>query len=65
MLKSTLSAFLGLEAEIRRLHSYEVPEIVALPIVAGSAPYLEWIGENVGKAKKGTPKSVRTPRQAQ
>jgi periplasmic divalent cation tolerance protein len=64
MLKSTLSAFVGLEAEIRRLHSYEVPEIVALPIVAGSVPYLAWIGENVGKPKKEKPKAVRTPRQA-
>ncbi len=28
------------------LHSYEVPEIIALPIVAGSQPYLNWISQN-------------------
>jgi len=32
-----------LEAAIRRLHSYEVPEILAVPIVAGSEAYLKWL----------------------
>lgn len=36
-----------LEAAIRELHSYEEPEIVALPIVAGSQGYLAWLSENV------------------
>jgi len=29
--------------KVRLLHSYEVPEIIALPIVAGNKKYLEWI----------------------
>lgn len=33
----------ALEAAVLALHSYEVPEIVAVPIVAGHQPYLEWI----------------------
>jgi periplasmic divalent cation tolerance protein len=36
-----------LEAAIRELHSYDEPEIVATPIVAGSKGYLDWIGESV------------------
>jgi periplasmic divalent cation tolerance protein len=28
---------------IRELHSYEVPEIIALPVIAGYAPYLAWV----------------------
>ena len=32
---------------IKRLHSYEIPEIIALPIVKGSKPYLEWISKNL------------------
>jgi len=32
---------------IRALHSYEVPEIVILPLGGGSAEYLEWIAEGV------------------
>ena len=41
--KTTLSKFEDLEREVRALHSYDTPEIIALPIVAGSAPYLEWL----------------------
>jgi len=37
-----------LEARIRELHPYDVPEIVALPIQAGSAAYLDWLAENTG-----------------
>lgn len=37
-----------LEAAIRELHSYEEPEIVATPIVAGSKGYLDWIGDSLG-----------------
>ena len=41
--KTTLAKFADLEREVRALHSYETPEIVAVPITAGSAPYLEWL----------------------
>jgi periplasmic divalent cation tolerance protein len=41
--KTTRSKFEELEREVRALHSYETPEIIALPIVAGSTPYLEWL----------------------
>ena len=30
-------------AAIRKLHSYEVPEIIALPVIAGYAPYMSWV----------------------
>lgn len=29
---------------IKRMHSYEVPEVIVLPIVAGYKPYLDWVG---------------------
>jgi periplasmic divalent cation tolerance protein len=41
--KTTREKFEDLEREVRALHSYDTPEIVAVPIVAGSAPYLEWL----------------------
>jgi periplasmic divalent cation tolerance protein len=47
LIKTNLSQFSALEAKIKELHSYQVPEIIALPIVAGSQSYLDWIGENV------------------
>ncbi len=47
VIKTDLSQFSTLEAKIRELHTYEVPEIIALPILAGSQPYLEWLGAQV------------------
>jgi periplasmic divalent cation tolerance protein len=45
--KTTRAAYGAVEAAIREAHSYAEPEIVATPIVAGSAGYLAWIEENV------------------
>jgi len=33
---------------VKRLHSYTVPEVIALPILAGSPDYLAWIDESIG-----------------
>jgi periplasmic divalent cation tolerance protein len=46
--KTEASRYPELEAAIRELHSYDEPEIVATPIVAGSAGYLDWISHSVG-----------------
>lgn len=43
MIKSVQQRFAELEREIRDLHPYDVPEIIALPIVDGSPDYLHWI----------------------
>ena len=45
--KTTTAKFAELEREVRALHSYETPEIVAVPIVAGSNPYLDWLNASV------------------
>ncbi|GAB4343725.1 MAG: divalent-cation tolerance protein CutA [Leptolyngbyaceae cyanobacterium] len=47
LIKSDLAKFAALEAKIRAIHPYEVPEIIAVPILQGSTPYLQWIAENV------------------
>ncbi|MCT7951390.1 divalent-cation tolerance protein CutA [Ancylothrix sp. C2] len=46
-IKTKLTKFDELETTIKKLHSYQTPEIIALPILAGSVPYLNWISENV------------------
>ncbi|MGN6257050.1 MAG: divalent-cation tolerance protein CutA [Solirubrobacterales bacterium] len=46
--KTTRAAYAAVEAAIREVHSYDEPEIIATPIVAGSAGYFAWIDENVG-----------------
>jgi periplasmic divalent cation tolerance protein len=43
IIKSSRPRFEDLRAELERLHSYEVAEVVALPIVEGSLNYLNWL----------------------
>jgi periplasmic divalent cation tolerance protein len=45
LIKTDLRLFSQLENKVRELHSYQVPEIVAVPIVA--SPYLSWISQQV------------------
>ncbi len=45
--KTVRSKFDEFEREVRALHSYETPEIVALPITAGSIAYLEWLSASL------------------
>jgi len=45
--KTTRGKFAELEREVRALHSYETPEIVAVPIIIGSQPYLDWLSESL------------------
>ena len=52
--KTTQANFAALEVAVRSLHSYETPEIIALPIIAASAPYLEWLTANVLPLSKET-----------
>lgn len=49
-LKTTLARLPALEARIRAEHPYQVPEIVAVPIVAGDPAYLAWIEDGVRDA---------------
>jgi periplasmic divalent cation tolerance protein len=46
--KTTRAAFERLRARVVELHPSELPEIVALPIALGHAPYLAWITASVG-----------------
>lgn len=45
--KTTKYKFDELEREVRAIHSYETPEIVAVPLTAGSTGYLEWLHSSV------------------
>ena len=41
--KATRARFDEIESKVRAMHSYETPEIIALPITAASEPYLKWL----------------------
>lgn len=45
-IKTRSALYPALEAWIRERHPYETPEIVQLPLTAGSAPYLAWVDAN-------------------
>ena len=43
LIKSRRDLFAALRAEIQKIHTYEVPEVIALPVVDGSEAYLGWL----------------------
>ena len=47
LIKTTATRLGALEREVKRLHSYDAPEFIALPIAAGSNAYLAWLGNAV------------------
>jgi periplasmic divalent cation tolerance protein len=47
IMKTTANRLPDLEREVKRLHSYEVPEFIVLPLTAGSRDYLNWIEQSV------------------
>jgi periplasmic divalent cation tolerance protein len=54
VIAKTLASLLeDLIAVVKRIHSYDVPEIVAQPIVGGNRDYLKWLGEELDADKRG------------
>lgn len=47
VLKTKKILFKKVCAQVRSLHSYQTPEVIALPIVDGSKDYFDWIGSSV------------------
>jgi periplasmic divalent cation tolerance protein len=48
LIKTTAEQLPALESAVRELHSYEVPEFLALDVESGSQPYLDWLRGSVG-----------------
>ena len=48
--KARAADFALVEQRVRALHSYEVPEVIALPVSAGSAPYLAWLADSTKRS---------------
>ena len=49
LIKTRRSLFPKLKDRVIELHTYEVPEIIALPVVEGSSSYLKWVAEMTGR----------------
>lgn len=62
IVKTRRQLFPALEKRVKELHSYSVPEIIALPILEGSADYLNWLREQAA-AKPPLEENIRTVRE--
>ena len=52
LIKTTRAAYPQLEGALRKLHPYELPEIIALPISAGLPEYLNWVAQETSPKKE-------------
>jgi periplasmic divalent cation tolerance protein len=52
-IKARSSQFAEVEQAIRQLHRYEVPEVLAVPVVDGSEAYLNWLRSETGSSRPG------------
>ena len=52
LIKTSRKSLVKLQAEVERIHSYDVPEFIALPIAGGSSAYLAWIEESLRKSSR-------------
>ena len=52
LIKTSRRRFAALEKRIRALHSYAVPEVIALPISAGSREYLAWLQASIAPVRR-------------
>jgi periplasmic divalent cation tolerance protein len=51
IIKTTAARQAELQARLKALHPYELPELVVLPVCGGNEPYLQWVRSGVGPPK--------------
>ncbi len=64
MIKTRAGLYGRIERRVKELHSYDVPEVVALPIETGSASYLEWLFEMTAPSIQRPTRPVKAARPA-
>lgn len=63
IIKTSRERFAALEKRVRELHSYSVPEVIALPVIDGSSNYLKWLKEQVTSGPRPRGDGIRTVRE--
>jgi len=53
IVKTKASVLNEIVSLVKELHSYDIPEIIALPVIGGNQDYLEWIGKEVKQGVGG------------
>ncbi|HJY85103.1 MAG TPA: divalent-cation tolerance protein CutA [Candidatus Binatia bacterium] len=51
LIKTRAERFAAVESRVKALHSYQIPEVIALPVVAGAEGYLRWLQESVSEPR--------------
>lgn len=57
LIKTTADRFENVRATIRRLHTYQVPEIIAVPVIMGDPDYVSWLRQQTSDGRIGDPSS--------
>lgn len=52
IIKTTAARLAELQARLTALHPYDLPELVALPVVGGNEPYLQWVRNGVSRSER-------------
>ncbi|MFT3752558.1 MAG: divalent-cation tolerance protein CutA [Paludibacter sp.] len=55
LIKTTQNQLATLAERLKRLHPYELPELIAVPVTGGSAPYLDWLRQNTAANDPSSP----------
>jgi periplasmic divalent cation tolerance protein len=55
VIKTTVAALPALEARLKQLHPYELPEFLVLQPSGGSEAYLAWVNDSVGRGSRSSP----------
>jgi periplasmic divalent cation tolerance protein len=53
IIKTTAARLAELEARLKVLHPYELPELIVLPVTGGNERYLQWVRDGVGEKTEG------------
>lgn len=61
LVKTSARIYRKLERRIRQLHSYQTPEIIALPIASGSRAYLDWLDQSLAPEARNPRKKKKQP----
>ena len=64
IIKTRANLVAKLEARVKELHSYEVPEVIAVPIVVGAKSYLDWVLASTDRTRRAR-SADRAPADAQ
>src|ERR1700747_1772283 len=61
LFKTTSERFPALQRRVEELHSYQTPEIIAVPVTEGAEKYLTWLRDAVDSAESISPQRRRSP----